>query len=247
MIWVKRTDWSYEYFLERPASETEEFSAFCNQIVQYVRSQESFKHFPSKNSIQTFMATIGKKQKTTRDAIDTLLAEARLIIKTKPAGEKAPGPKSYIGTPGKGDTEANETSQNKGSDTMDEETQGPPGQEDGVDLVKISTTANEVSEKKGSDTMDESLKKNTSLPIGNKGDDEVSSPPFPAILETSLTESTKSDEVNEVSEGKKPDITSGDEPECLARSGEVSGLINPMEEAKKTGEQSDPGCWEEEF
>ena len=110
-IWIRRVGWTFEWFNEICVSDEEQRRGFYRQIVSYIGSEESKGNYPTKKSIEAELMTMGHTRSSTRDAIEILMSENRLIVKPLPKAKQIGFAKDYVGLPNpatRGDTAKND-------------------------------------------------------------------------------------------------------------------------------------------
>lgn len=97
LIWIRRTGWKFEHFVETPVSEEEQERALLDQVEQLINSQVGMGHKHSKNSLEAD-APKGISRATLRKAVDQLIVRGRVLEVPLPPDECQGGRKTYLTT-----------------------------------------------------------------------------------------------------------------------------------------------------
>lgn len=96
-IWIRRTGWEFEHFIEEQPVLDEEFErALKDQLCRFITSQVAAGIKHSQTSLEACAATIGFKRQKFRDVLAILVAEGRVVKKELPKKERQGGKTTFF-------------------------------------------------------------------------------------------------------------------------------------------------------
>jgi hypothetical protein len=98
LIWIRRTGWQFEHFVESPVSEEEQERALLDQVEQFVNDQVGMGRKHSRKSLEAD-APINIPRAALRRALDQLMVRGRVIEAPLPPEDCQGGRKNYLTTP----------------------------------------------------------------------------------------------------------------------------------------------------
>lgn len=97
LIWVKRTGWIFEHFIEVFVSDEDKESGVRDQVELFIRSCENRGVYHNRASLESAKGEMGLPRNKIRDAVNILIAEGRLIEKELPIDQQNTKRKTYLG------------------------------------------------------------------------------------------------------------------------------------------------------
>jgi RecA-family ATPase len=96
LIWIKRTGWRFEHFIEIAVSEAEQVRDRLDQVERFLSSEEAAAVFHSRKSLEENSRTLGMTRQENRGALAQLMAEGRVIEKELPKELCRGGKKTFL-------------------------------------------------------------------------------------------------------------------------------------------------------
>lgn len=98
LIWIRRTGWEFDTFIEATWTAEEKDRALMAQVETFVAAAVSQGTRYTKRALDAEHKTMGIRRQDLRDAVERLLATGRLILKPLPKEQQTNNRKTYIAT-----------------------------------------------------------------------------------------------------------------------------------------------------
>ncbi|MBN1379689.1 MAG: AAA family ATPase [Gammaproteobacteria bacterium] len=95
LIWIKRTGFAFEYFIDNPLSKEEKSEATLNQLEQFLKAEIAQGRKHSRTSLEAAITNY-MPRKDYRPAIDLLIAHGRVVERELPKAERVTRRKTYL-------------------------------------------------------------------------------------------------------------------------------------------------------